>query len=61
MVGGMFYYQFGKTKSGRDVSAFLWAENDAYKIDPQWMIGVGSDYLRGSDGAEGNYKAFDPL
>ena len=48
MVGGMFYYQFGKTKSGRDVSAFLWAVNAAYQIDPQWKIGVGSDYLSGS-------------
>ena len=61
MVGGMFYYQFGKTKSGRDVSAFLWAVNAAYQIDPQWKIGVGSDYLSGSDGADGKYKAFDPL
>lgn len=61
MVGGMFYYQFGKTKSGRDVSAFLWAVNAAYQIDPQWKIGVGSDYLSGSDGVDGKYKAFDPL
>ena len=30
-------------------------------IDPQWKIGVGSDYLSGSDGADGKYKAFDPL
>lgn len=60
-IGGTIYYQFGKTKSGRDVSAFLWAVNAAYQIDPQWKIGVGSDYLSGSDGADGKYKAFDPL
>ena len=57
-IGGTIYYQFGKTKSGRDVSAFLWAVNAAYQIDPQWKIGVGSDYLSGSDGADGKYKAY---
>lgn len=58
--GGTFYYQFGKNKSDRSVSAFLWALQAAYQIDPQWKIGVGSDYLSGADG-KGKYKAFDPL
>lgn len=58
--GGTFYYQFGKNKADRSVSAFMWALQAAYQIDPQWKIGVGSDYLSGADG-EGKYKAFDPL
>lgn len=61
-VGGTFYYQFGQTKTGRDISAFLGAVNAAYQLDRRWKIGIGSDYLSGADGkGTGKYKAFDPL
>lgn len=61
-VGGTFYYQFGKVQPHRKVSAFLWAVNAAYQLDPRWKIGIGSDYLSGADAKEtGKYKAFDPL
>lgn len=61
-LGGTFYYQFGKNKTGREVSAFMWALQAAYQIDPQWKIGIGSDYLSGADNeGGGKYKAFDPL
>lgn len=62
--GGTFYYEFGKNMANRDVSAFLWALNAAYKINSQWSIALGSDYLSGAnntDGPDAKYKAFDPL
>lgn len=63
-LGGTFYYQFGKNKDKQDVSAFLWALNAAYKINSQWSIALGSDYLSGmdnTDGPDAKYTAFDPL
>lgn len=63
-LAGTFYYQFGKSQKDRDVSAFMWAVNAAYQIDPRWKISVGSDYLSGADsdsGADDKYTAFDPL
>lgn len=63
IVNGTFYYQFGHNQSNREVSAFLWALKASYKIDNQWNIVWGSDYLSGNDSRnpEGKYKAFDPL
>lgn len=63
-LGGTFYYQFGKNINKQDVSAYLWALNAAYKINPQWSIALGSDYLSGmdnTDGPDAEYTAFDPL
>lgn len=63
-LGGTFYYQFGKNINKQDVSAYLWALNAAYKINPQWSIALGSDYLSGmdnTDGPDAKYTAFDPL
>ena len=61
-LGGTFYYQLGKSKTDRDVSAFMWAVNAGYQIDPRWKVSVGSDYLSGAgDDPKGDYKAFDPL
>lgn len=60
-LGGIFYYQFGKTKTRRDVSAYMWAVSAAYQIEPRWKVGLGSDYLSGSEGPDGKYTAFDPL
>ena len=62
--GGTFYYQSGKNAKKRDVSAFLWALNAAYKINSQWSVALGSDYLSGADNTDGpdaKYTAFDPL
>lgn len=63
-LGGTFYYQFGKNINKQDVSAYLWALNAAYKINRQWSIALGSDYLSGmdnTDGPDAKYTAFDPL
>lgn len=62
--GGTFYYQFGKNANHKDVSAFMWAINAAYKIDARWKIAIGSDYLSGADNNSSpgsKYTAFDPL
>lgn len=60
--GGTFYYQFGKSKAGKDISAFMWAVNAGYQIDPRWKVAIGSDYLSGAgNDPSGKYKAFDPL
>lgn len=60
--GGTFYYQFGKSKAGKDISAFMWAVNAGYQIDPRWKVAIGSDYLSGAGNEpSGKYKAFDPL
>lgn len=61
LLGGTFYYQFGKTKKDQKVSAFMWAINAAYQIDSRWKVGIGSDYLSGAGGPGDKYKAFDPL
>ena len=62
ILGGTFYYQFGKSKMDRDVSAFMWAVNVGYQIDKRWKVSAGSDYLSGAgNDPDGKYKAFDPL
>lgn len=39
----------------------MWSVNGAYRIDPQWRILAGIDYLSGADSQSGKYKAFNPL
>lgn len=58
---GTFYYQTGKTLAKKDVSAFMWAINAAYQIDPAWKIMIASDYLSGTKAGSDKYKSFDPL
>lgn len=60
-LSGSFYYQTGKTASSRSVSAFMGSLRASYNIRPQWSVTVGTDYLSGSNRAEGTYKAFNPL
>ena len=59
---GTFYYQTGKNTADKNISAYMWALNAAYAINPAWKIILASDYLSGDDGkdAEKN-KAFDVL
>lgn len=59
---GTFYYQTGKTTANKDVSAFMFALNAGYQVDPAWRVMVATDYLSGDDGKKADkYKAFDPL
>ena len=58
---GAFYYQTGKNKSAKSVSAFMASVKAAYTIDKQWSVSLGYDYLSGNDGKGDKFKAFDPL
>ena len=63
---GTFYFQTGKnvTRAAADksVSAYMWAINASYSVNPALKLMVASDYLSGDDGEDaGKYKAFDPL
>ena len=55
------YYQSGKTKSRRTISAFLANAEIEYKITPVWGVHAGFDYLSGCNTATGKDKAFNPL
>lgn len=58
---GTFYYQMGKSAGGSDVSAWMGSLKAAYKIDKQWAISVGTDYLSGQKEGDAKVKAFNPL
>ncbi len=58
---GTFYYQAGKTITDKKVSAFMWAVNAGYQINPSWKITLASDYLSGTENGDDKYKAFNPL
>jgi len=61
---GTFYYQTGKTAvtGDKSISAFMWALNATYSIDPEWKVLIASDYLSGDDGKDaGKFKAFNAL
>lgn len=60
-IKGSFYYQTGKNKSNKEVSAFMGSLFAGFKIDPKWSLGVGSDYLSGNKQDDTKQKAFDPL
>lgn len=60
-LNGAFYYQTGKSKSAADVSAYMWSLCASYKIDRDWSVMIGSDYLSGNNGKGTKDKAFDPL
>lgn len=55
------YYQSGKTKDRRKISAFLANVEAEYRFNQAWGINGGFDYLSGSKSAAGTYKAFNPL
>ncbi|MGL5785467.1 MAG: alginate export family protein [Bacteroidales bacterium] len=55
------YYQSGKTKTDRSVSAFLANVELNYLLSDKWSLNGGFDYLSGSSSDKGTYKAFDPL
>ena len=55
------YYQTGKTKSSRTISAFMANAEIGYRFNQTWELNAGFDYLSGSNSTDGTYKAFDPL
>ena len=60
-ISGSFYYQTGKNAASRTVSAYMGNIDLSYSINRLWSVGIGTDYLSGSNDADGKYKAFNPL
>lgn len=58
---GAFYYQSGKNKADRTVSAYLWSLRAQYKLNGRWSLLAASDYLSGNEPGDKKFKAFDPL
>ena len=54
-VNASAYYQMGRDKSDTKVSAFMASANVKYAILPQLTIGIGDDYISGTD-AKGSEK-----
>lgn len=59
--GGTVYYQTGKNADGTDVSAWMGSVKAGYKIDSQWGVSIGTDYLSGQEDGDDKIKAFNPL
>ncbi len=56
-----FYFQGGK-QSGKDVSSSNYAINLKYKISPEFLIGIGYEYLSGNDvGDTTEINSFNPF
>ncbi len=60
-INGSLYYQTGKTATDVSVSAYMGSLFARLNLHPQWTVGVGSDYLSGTNSNDGKYKAFNPL
>ena len=61
LLTGAFYYQSGRSKANKSVSAFMWSITADWMVSRDWTITLGSDYLSGNDGKGDKDKAFDPL
>ncbi|MBD3588203.1 alginate export family protein [Bacteroides sp. GM023] len=60
-LNGAFYYQMGKNKFARKVSALMGSVQAAYAFDKTWGVVASFDYLSGDKGTGDKFKAFDPL
>lgn len=60
-LSGAFYYQAGKNKNDRNVSAYMWNLRVLYQFSEKWNVTVASDYLSGNEPGDSKFKAFDPL
>jgi hypothetical protein len=61
---GTFYFQTGKNQIGRKVDAWMASFYGGYRINSNWMVHAGTDYLTGNDMNEsttGETKEFVPL
>lgn len=62
-LNGSFYYQGGHDKLGKTISAKLGSLTATYQVSRKLHLGVGADYLSGTDGttAASQNNQFDPL
>ena len=59
LFNGSAYYQFGKNKADKKVSAYMFSLKAGYKIDPKWSVSLGTDYLSGDPDSK-KVSTFDP-
>lgn len=57
---GSAYYQSGKNKGDKSVSAYMFSLKAGYQIDPKWNVSIGTDYLSGDPDSK-KVTTFDPL
>lgn len=57
------YYQGGRNKSGKEISACLLSAFSGYRVNSRLTLGPGADFTSGNNDGEqaGKDKAFDPL
>ncbi len=60
-LSGSVYYQTGKTRTDRDVSAYMFALKAQYAFTPRVSATLGFDYLSGQKDNEDKVTNFDPL
>lgn len=60
-LNGSVYYQTGKSKANKSVSAYMASVFAKANLNSEWALGVGSDYLSGGKQGDEKHKAFDPL
>ncbi|MCF8322318.1 MAG: alginate export family protein [Flavobacterium sp.] len=62
-LNGSLYYQGGKDKLGKTISAKLGSLTATYQVSRKLFLGAGADYLSGTDGttAASQNNQFDPL
>lgn len=60
-LNGSVYYQTGKSKTDKSVSAYMASVFAKANVTSQWALGIGSDYLSGGKQGDEKQKAFDPL
>lgn len=58
---GTLYYQMGKNRAEKDVSAYMFAVKGNYKFSPKFSAALGLDYLSGQDAESEKATNFDPL
>lgn len=60
-LNGSFYYQTGKDKTDRAVSAYMASVQTNYQYTSTVKFNLGLDYLSGSKATDSQNKAFNPL
>jgi hypothetical protein len=62
-LNGSVYYQGGKDRFGKTISAKLGSLTATYQVNRKLFLGAGADYLSGTDGttAASQNNQFDPL
>lgn len=59
-LNGSAYYQFGKNKDSKTVSAYMLGLKADYRFNDQWRASIGTDYLSGDPDSK-KVTTFDPL